>query len=101
MELRREDFPVTLQAYEIRDARENFVAEQVVNTQNEADNFMTLYAGKLIKTRAIERAEMRKEIHRHRRAAVPAWVWILAILIIAFVIAYATGWLQTIIGSGQ
>jgi hypothetical protein len=99
MELRRQDFPVTLQAYEVRDARENFVAEQVVATQTEADNFMTLYAGKLIKTRPIERAELRREVHKHHRAAVPAWVWVLAILIILAVVAYATGWLQTLINT--
>ncbi|MER3497676.1 MAG: hypothetical protein C4308_03060 [Chitinophagaceae bacterium] len=97
MELRRNDFPITLQAYEVRDAREQFVAEQVVSSQTEADNFMTLYTGKLIKTRPIERAEIRKEIHRRHRAAIPAWVWILAVLIILLVIAYATGWLQTFI----
>ena len=95
MELRRNDFPITLQAYDVRDAREQFVAEQVVTSQTEADNFMALYAGKLIKTRPVERTEIRKQVHSRRGAAVPVWVWILAVLIILGVVAYATGWLQT------
>jgi len=37
MELRKEEFPVALQAYEVRGDHEDFVAEQVVNTQTEAD----------------------------------------------------------------
>src|SRR5678816_2677723 len=101
MELRREEFPVALQAYEVRGEREDFVAEQVVNSQVEADHFMGLYAGRLIKTREVRPVETQRiapVIHRTRtRAAIPAWIIILAVLIILFVVAYATGWLQTLI----
>ena len=48
MELRKEEFPVALQAYEVRGDHEDFLAEQVVGTQNEADKFMSMYAGRLI-----------------------------------------------------
>ena len=47
MELRKEEFPVALQAYEVRGDREDFLAEQVVSTQTEADKFMSMYAGRL------------------------------------------------------
>jgi hypothetical protein len=101
MELRRDEFPVALQAYEVRGDREDFVAEQVVNSQVEADHFMSLYAGRLIKTRDVRPVETKRiapAAYRTRtRAAIPAWIIILAVLIILFVVAYATGWLQTII----
>jgi hypothetical protein len=101
MELRRDEFPVALQAYEVRGDREEFVAEQVVNTQTEADRFMSLYAGRLIKTRDVRPVENRHYAvaHPHRsRSGMPAWIIILAVLIILFVVAYATGWLQYLMG---
>jgi len=101
MELRREDFPVALQAYEVRGDREEFVAEQVVNSQAEADKFMNLYAGRLIKTHEVRQVERERyhtaAVHHQRRAGVPAWVIVLVVLIILFVVAYATGWLQPLI----
>jgi hypothetical protein len=101
MELRRDEFPVALQAYEVRGDREDFVAEQVVNSQVEADHFMSLYAGRLIKTRDVRPVETKRiapATYRTRtRGAIPAWIIILAVLIILFVVAYATGWLQTLI----
>ena len=96
MELRREDFPITLQAYNVRNAKEDFVAEQIVTTQAEADTFMNMYTGKLIKTRDVKNETVRKEMKK-RRAIMPAWIIILAVLIILFVVAYTTGWLQTIV----
>jgi hypothetical protein len=102
MELRRDEFPIALQAYEVRGDHEEFVAEQVVNSQAEADKFMNLYAGRLIKTHEVRHLERDRYHaaalhHAHRRAAIPAWVWVLAFLVILFVVAYATGWLQQII----
>ena len=101
MELRREDFPVALQAYEVRGDHEEFVAEQVVSSQAEADTFMNLYAGRLIKTHEVRHVERERyhaaAMHQRRRAAVPAWIIVLVVLIILFVVAYATGWLQLLI----
>ena len=97
MELRREDFPITLQAYNVQgEAKEDFIAEQVVNSQGEADTFMTRFAGKLIRTREVRHETVKREM-RKRRNAVPAWIIILSVLIILLVVAYATGWLQTVI----
>ena len=97
MELRRDDFPVALQAFDVRDSREDFVAEQVVSTQNEADIFMSRYAGKLIKTRDVKPIESKRfETHQHRRGF-PGWAIFLIVLIILVAVAYATGWLQWLI----
>jgi hypothetical protein len=99
MELRRDDFPVALQAYEVRGDREEFVAEQVVHSQAEADKFMNLYSGRLIKTHDVRPVERERyhaaAVHRsHARTGVPAWIIVLLILVILFVVAYATGWWQ-------
>src|SRR4030095_1496664 len=108
MELRREEFPVALQAYEVRGDREEFVAEQVVSSQAEADNFMSIYAGRLIKTRDLQPVETRKfEGHRtatsvavasRRRAGMPLWAVILLVIIVLLIAGFATGWIQTMIG---
>ncbi len=102
MELRKNDFPVALQAYDVRDNdRENFIAEQVVNTQAEADTFMTLYAGKLIKTREVRDVEQRRigatTVTHKRRTGFPAWAILLLVLLIALAIAWYTGWLQRVV----
>jgi hypothetical protein len=106
MELRREEFPVALQAYEVRGDREDFVAEQVVNTQAEADKFMSLYSGRLIKTREVRPVETRRYEHQRtavgvaprRRAGVSPWLIFLLVLIILVIVGLATGWIQTMIG---
>ena len=97
MELRREEFPVALQAYEVRGDKENFVAEQVVNTQAEADNFMSLYAGRLIKTRDVRPVET-KRFEARRRTGISPWVVILLLIVVLLIVGFATGWIQTMIG---
>src|SRR5438045_9463694 len=105
MELRREEFPVALQAFDVRGDREDFIAEQVVNSQAEADNFMSIYSGRLIKTRDLRPVETKRfEGHRatavtapRRRAGVSPWVIFLLILIVLLIIGFGTGWIQTLI----
>src|SRR6185295_17324414 len=83
MELRKEEFPVALQAYEVRADREDFVAEQVVNTQTEADTFMSLYAGRLIKTREVRPVETKyyaPAVHRKRTGAGTGWLVFIILL---------------------
>jgi len=98
MELRRNDFPVAMEAYDVRGDHEEFVAEQVVTSQAEADRFISLYAGRLIKTRDVRPVETRRyeAVRRETRRGrgIPAWAIILMILVVLLVIAYATGWLQ-------
>ncbi len=107
MELRREEFPVALQAYEVRGDKEDFVAEQVVHTQAEADNFMSLYAGRLIKTRDVRPVETKRyEAHRRRagispRAGISLWLVILLIIAVLLIAGFATGWIQTMIGQSK
>jgi hypothetical protein len=108
MELRREEFPVALQAYEVRGDREDFVAEQVVNSQAEADNFMSLYAGRLIKTREVRPVETKRfEGHRttavgpRRRVGISFWAVILLVIVVLLIVGFTTGWIQTMIGQAK
>src|SRR4030095_2276917 len=97
MELRRDDFPVALQAYEVRGEHESFVAEQVVNTQAEADNFMSLYAGRLIKTREVRPVETKHYVppaRRRRSGAAVGWIIVLLIIAVLLIAGFATGWSQ-------
>ena len=105
MELRREEFPVALQAYDVRGDREDFIAEQVVNSQAEADNFMSLYAGRLIKTRDLRPVETKRFEGRRtptiaasrRRAGISPWLIFLLIIFVLVIAGFATGWIQTMI----
>lgn len=102
MELRKEEFPIALQAYEVRGDHEDFVAEQVVASQTEADNFMSLYSGRLIKTRDVRPVETKYRAGYttgyKRRSAVSGWLIFLLVLVVLVVAGLATGWLQTIVG---
>ena len=101
MELRKEEFPVALQAYEVRGDREDFLAEQVVNTQTEADTFMSLYAGRLIKTREVRPVETRHyapAVHRTRTGAGTAWLVFFILLVVLIAVGFATGWIQNMFG---
>src|SRR5215469_13349920 len=100
MELRKDEFPVALQAYDVHGDHENFIAEQVVNTQSEADTFMSMYAGRLIKTREIRPVETKHYTseHRRRRPNALPWIILLAIIIILLIAGFATGWIQSMIG---
>ena len=98
MEIRKNEFPVVVQAYDNTSTDERFVAEQVVNNQNEIDLFTSRYAGKLIKARTLSDTELNRASHAasypHRRGA-SAGIYILLFIIIALVIiGFATGWIQ-------
>ena len=96
MELRREDFPVTLQAYDMRDNKEDFVAEQVVSNQAQADNFMSMYAGRLIKTRELRPVEAQKFGVKKKTGISPLAIF-LFILVVLIIVGFATGWIQEMI----
>lgn len=70
MEIRKTEFPVTLQAFEIRESKEEFIAEQVVISQPEADHFTSRFNGKLIKAHALHPDEVRRtqQFHSVRRS---------------------------------
>lgn len=97
MILSRDQFPITVQAYEITNNKEYFIAEQVVHNQSEVDNFVNRYAGKVIKARPLSAAESNVAAHAHRRKSSSAGMTILIILIILAVliaIGLYTGWIQ-------
>jgi len=101
MELRKEEFPVALQAYEVRGDREDFLAEQVVNTQTEADNFMSMYAGRLIKTREVRPVETKHyahAAHRTRTGVATGWLIFIILLVVLIAVGFATGWIQNMFG---
>ena len=100
MEIRKTEFPVTLQAFEVRDTREEFLAEQVVHTQAEADRFTSRFNGKLIKAHALRPDEVKRADRYHpteRRSGFPAWAVFLIVLIALLVAAYFLGWLGPVI----
>lgn len=97
MILSKDQFPITIQAYEITNNKEYFIAEQVVHTQAEVDNFVSRYAGKVIKARPLTTAETNVAKRSHRRGTSSSGLVILIILIIlAILIAIGlyTGWIQ-------
>lgn len=100
MELRKEEFPVALQAYEVRGDHEDFLAEQVVNTQTEADRFMSMYAGRLIKTREVRPVETRHYAPavRRTRTGGTAWLVFIILLVVLVAVGFATGWIQNMYG---
>ena len=57
MRLRDEEFPVVVQAYDPSGSKDSFIAEQVVYSQMEIDNFTSRYAGLLIKAREANETE--------------------------------------------
>ena len=105
MELSKDQFPVVVQAFEITDNKEFFVAEQVVNSQAEVETFSTRYSGKVIKARALNSTEVsqnRTVYSKRRKTPVGTILLIILIIIIVLIaIGYYTGWIQTTFGTGM
>ena len=106
MRVQDNEFPVVVQAYETRDNNDVFVAEQVVSTQSEVDNFTTRYAGRLIKVRALSADEvntdryheLRRPAARRRSSGAGLVVLILLVLVALVVAGFTTGWIQRNLG---
>ena len=99
MDLRNEDLPATLQAFELMDNREIFLAEQVVGSQSEIDTFTSRYAGKLIKAKATlpanGNANYAKPTYRARYSSTGVIMGIIVLVLIILVIyGFSTGWIQ-------
>ena len=99
MDLRKEDLPATLQAFELIDNKEIFLAEQVVNTQSEIDTFTSRYSGKLIKAKAVVPLDKRSSYastatQRRTRPGTIIAVIVFIIIVALVVYGYSTGWLQ-------
>ena len=102
MEISKDQFPIVVQAFEITNNKEFFVAEQVVNSQTEVETFSTRYAGKVIKARALNSTEVEhnKTVYSRKKksSAGPVILVILIIIIILLAIGYYTGWIQRTFG---
>lgn len=99
MDLQKEDLPATLQAYELNDNKEIFLAEQVVNNQSEIELFTTRYAGKLIKAKTFVARDTRNSfgntVAKKRNSTAGIVALIIILVIVALVIyGFYTGWLQ-------
>ena len=103
MRLRDEEFPVVVQAYDPSGSKDSFVAEQVVYSQMEIDNFTSRYAGLLIKAREVSDTETtsdprighRRTVTKHRSGSAVGWVLFLLVVIIGLLVwGFASGWIQ-------
>lgn len=100
MDLRNEQLPATLQAFELEDNQEVFLAEQVVNSQAEIVNFTNRYSGKLIKAKlaAPVSSNMRSGQANpvvKRKSSVNAVMVIVVLVLLALAIyGFSTGWIQ-------
>lgn len=99
MDVRKEDFPVVLQAFEMLNNKEVFIAEMVVHNQAEVDTFTARYSGKLIKAKQWT-SDAKTDRHEYtgykkKSSSVGSIILIiLLILIVLVVIGFATGWIQ-------
>src|SRR3954470_2818687 len=101
MLLQKDQFPITIQAYDISGDVEIFIAEQVVNTQAEVDTFSSRYAGKLIKAKGFSNSgasSVSTKKHNRSSSAGTIILVILVILIILAAIGFYTGWIQRTTG---
>ena len=100
MEIRNEDLPVTLQAFDLLDQKEIFIAEQVVNSQSDIDMFTARYTGKLIKAKKAATSDVnttnygRTEIQKKKSSGNIVMVVILLILVALIIYGFSTGWIQ-------
>jgi hypothetical protein len=104
MKVKDNQFPIALQAYNIKGGQEVFMAEQIVYTQAQVDAFTSKYAGSLIKTRLLTDVELGKAKEDHkvyvkRRSSAGTILWILLLIIVVLaVVGFATGWIQRTFG---
>ncbi|MGZ5246090.1 MAG: hypothetical protein ACXWV5_03365 [Flavitalea sp.] len=101
MDVRKEEFPIVIQAYDTDAKNDNFLAEQVVHSQAEVDLFTSRFTGKLIKARKLTTSEFRptKEEHvdKTKARSGSGILWVIVLLVIAGLVAWGwyTGWIAT------
>ena len=98
MDLSTQDLPATLQAFELQNNREIFLAEQVVSSQSDIDQFTSRYTGKLIKAKktVIKRdsSSVNNTVQK-RNSGMGALAIVITLLLVALVIyGFYTGWIQ-------
>ncbi|MBC7867416.1 MAG: hypothetical protein H7X88_07770 [Gloeobacteraceae cyanobacterium ES-bin-316] len=97
MDIKREDLPVTLQAFELENNHETFIAEQFVNTQADVDKFTSLYAGKIIKASkaTVQNNNHSAAVSKKRNPATGMIMIVIILVLLALIIyGFSTGWIQ-------
>ena len=100
MRINNDEFPVVVEAYDNRTSErdEKFVAEQVVYSQDEVDNFRSRYSGMLIKARTINNDEVEvrhnPRLHARKRSGTGIWLFFVILLLAVIAIGWYTGWIQ-------
>lgn len=106
MVINEREYPVVVQAYQPSGTGELFVAEQLVHTQAETDNFTSRYAGYVIKARVVSEHEIHRDARAvdnrdtvyhqpvRRKSGVSGWAILLLLLIALAVVGFTTGWIQ-------
>ena len=98
MNLTKEDLPATIQAFDLQEDKEIFIAEQVVNSQSEIELFTTRYAGKLIKAKKVPLSESHtygNPVYKKQRSSTGLIMIIIILVIVVLVIyGFSTGWIQ-------
>lgn len=101
MQLQKDQFPITIQAFELSVGKELFIAEQLVNNQADVDAFSNKYAGKIIKAKVVSTtANHTTPTRQVQRKSSSAAIWIIVLLILIALVAYGfyTGWIQRTTG---
>jgi hypothetical protein len=105
MIIKENEFPLVVQAFQTSGDEDRFVAEQLVNTQMEVDNFTSRYAGLLIKAKKvagsvadrertfIDPGAMQASPARRRRAS-PIGLVLFILILLLIIAGVATGWIQ-------
>ncbi|MEO5890488.1 MAG: hypothetical protein ABIQ31_09560 [Ferruginibacter sp.] len=98
MDLAKEDFPATIQAFDLQQDKEVFLAEQVVNSQSEIEIFTTCYTGKLIKAKKVPIivADSKYTPVYKKQRSLTGLIMIVVILVLVILVIYgfSTGWIQ-------
>ena len=107
MVLQKDQFPITIQAFELTGGKELFIAEQVVNNQSDVDAFSAKYAGKIIKAKAVATTRhtaggttstITTNTYKRKSSAGTVFLVILLLIIILVAIGWYTGWIQRTFG---
>lgn len=100
MDLHNEQLPATLQAFDLADNQEVFLAEQVVNSQAEIVNFTNRYSGKLIKAKLPVAAangtfsSQPGPVVKSKSSVNAVMVVVVLVLLALAVYGFSTGWIQ-------
>jgi len=99
MVINEKEYPQVLQAYETSAGYDQFVAEQVVHNQMEAENFATRCSGLLIKATSLLMNDGTRRRPKEKAIGKPSsssaiWIILVLLMISLIVAGFTTGWVQ-------